>query len=294
MTVICLTNCPQKLRGDLTKWLIEINTGVYVGNINARVRDELWKRITDSIRSGQATMVFRAAGEQHMDFRVHNTTWQPVDFDGLRLMLRPGPEAGLESVDAPLRDGFSNAAQKRKARQMQQARGKTGFPQQYTVLDLETTGLDYGRDQIIEIGALRVRNGAVESTFCRLVRQERPLPAEVTALTGITDEMLTENGQALDAALSALAEFVGSDRLLCWNASFDQTFLQLGCSRCGIPIIRNKAEDVLTLARKTAKDLANYRLATVAQHFGIDCSGVHRALTDCYLTHAVFTKLNEN
>ena len=59
MVVVTLTDCPPKLRGDLTKWLLEINTGVYVGKINARVREELWKRICDNIKSGRATMSFR-------------------------------------------------------------------------------------------------------------------------------------------------------------------------------------------------------------------------------------------
>ena len=45
MTVVVVTDCPAKLRGDLTKWMIEINTGVYVGNLSARVREELWIRI---------------------------------------------------------------------------------------------------------------------------------------------------------------------------------------------------------------------------------------------------------
>ena len=105
MTVICLTNCPTKLRGDLSKWLIEINTGVYVGNISARVRDKLWERITENIRSGQATMVFRATGEQHMDFRVHNTTWKPVDYEGLKLIMRPRVTA--EDANNYLAEGFS-------------------------------------------------------------------------------------------------------------------------------------------------------------------------------------------
>lgn len=74
MVVVTLTDCPPKLRGDLTKWLLEINTGVYVGKINARVREELWKRICDNIKSGRATMVFSAKNEQGLSFYVHNTS----------------------------------------------------------------------------------------------------------------------------------------------------------------------------------------------------------------------------
>ena len=84
MIVVSLTNCPPRLRGDLTKWLIELNAGVYVGNVSARVRDELWQRICEHVKDGRATMVFSAHNEQGLDFRVHNTTWIPKDFDGIR------------------------------------------------------------------------------------------------------------------------------------------------------------------------------------------------------------------
>lgn len=92
MTVVVLSNCPPRLRGDLTKWMIEVNTNVYVGQFSARVRNELWNRICENVKSGQATMVFSVNGEQKMDFRVHNTVLEPTDFDGIKLMLHPSME----------------------------------------------------------------------------------------------------------------------------------------------------------------------------------------------------------
>ena len=56
MIVIMLSDCPPKVRGDLSKWLCEINTGVFVGNVSSRVREEVWQRICENIKSGQATM----------------------------------------------------------------------------------------------------------------------------------------------------------------------------------------------------------------------------------------------
>ena len=84
MTVITLSDCPPKVRGDLSKWLCEISPGVYVGNINARVRTELWARICENLKSGRATMVYSARCEQQMKFEVHNAHWEPVDLDGRR------------------------------------------------------------------------------------------------------------------------------------------------------------------------------------------------------------------
>ena len=111
MIVVSMTKCPPKLRGDLSKWLLEINTGVYVGQVSARVRDALWKRICDNIGDGQATMVFSTNNEQHMDFYVHNTTWKPIDLDGIKLMKRP--LAVSYSDESKLQSGFSNAAKRR-------------------------------------------------------------------------------------------------------------------------------------------------------------------------------------
>lgn len=91
MIVVHLTACPPALRGDMTKWLFEIATGVYVGDVSARVRDNLWDRIKLSCKLGRAVMVYNTNTEQGLDFRVFGDTWEPIDFDGLKLMLRPSP-----------------------------------------------------------------------------------------------------------------------------------------------------------------------------------------------------------
>ena len=90
--MITLSDCPPKVRGDLSKWLCEISPGVYAGNINARVRTELWARICENLKSGRATMVYSARCEQQMKFEVHNAHWEPVDLDGILLMRRPLPK----------------------------------------------------------------------------------------------------------------------------------------------------------------------------------------------------------
>ena len=59
--MLTMTNCPPRLRGDLSKWLCEINTGVYVGNVSSRVRDALWDRVCQNLKNGQATLVFTTA-----------------------------------------------------------------------------------------------------------------------------------------------------------------------------------------------------------------------------------------
>lgn len=294
MTVICLSNCPPKLRGDMTKWLIEINTGVFVGNINTRVREELWNRITENIRSGQATMVYKSGGEQRMDFQVHNTTWKPVDYDGLKLVLRPNLSTYSGEEQDVLLDGFSKAAKIRKVRRMQRAALIRAEMVSYIVLDLETTGLDHTTDKIIEIAALKICQGKVVDEFCYLIKLEQEIPQGIQLLTGITKDMIDEYGVPLQEVLEKLSVFISEEKLVCWNTAFDLPFLQLAYSHIGLTIPRNKTEDAMKLAKKKLKGLPNYQLTTAAQHYGIDTNSAHRALQDCYLTYAIYEKLNKN
>ncbi|MCM8897764.1 type I-E CRISPR-associated endoribonuclease Cas2e, partial [Cutibacterium acnes] len=85
MTVLVLTACPADLRGHLTRWLLEISPGVFVGHVPARVRDALWDRVIEMRRDGRAILVYTVRGEQHFEFRVHRHDWEVVDFDGLKL-----------------------------------------------------------------------------------------------------------------------------------------------------------------------------------------------------------------
>ena len=91
MVVLSVTNCPQQLRGDLTKWFIEIDIGVYVGKISTRVREKIWSRICDNIKSGKAIMVYSNNSEQGFAILTHNTEWVPVDCEGIWLMEKSNP-----------------------------------------------------------------------------------------------------------------------------------------------------------------------------------------------------------
>lgn len=118
MIVLVLSACPTGLRGYLTRWLLEISAGVFVGHLPTRVRDLIWVETIKSVGRGRAIMVHSAKNEQGLDFRVHGHHWEPVDFEGLSLMMRPssGEEAesrSSSSPDRPKRHGWSNAAKYR-------------------------------------------------------------------------------------------------------------------------------------------------------------------------------------
>ena len=122
MIVLQLVNCPNRVKGEVTKWLFEVSSGLYVGNVSARVRDELWKYVCNELNKGRAVMVYPANTEQRYDFRICGDTWTPVDYDGLKLMLRPSAKymaqkQAVQETKAKL--GFSKASKMRQARKFQ-------------------------------------------------------------------------------------------------------------------------------------------------------------------------------
>lgn len=178
-----MTDCPLSLRGDLSKWLCEINTGVYVGKLNAKVREELWERVCSHIKSGRATMVYPANNEQGYTFLTHNTTWMPIDYEGITLMQKPLTLNDNSEPPAFLRSGFSKASRYEKAR----SHRKHDRSSSYVVIDVETTGLDPEKDRIIEIGLLKIDEDTVKDRSQCLVRSEKKIPDGITRLTGITE-----------------------------------------------------------------------------------------------------------
>ncbi|MEU7524735.1 type I-E CRISPR-associated endoribonuclease Cas2e [Saccharothrix sp. NPDC042600] len=112
MTVIVVAACPVGLRGHLTRWLLEISPGVFVGSINTRVRELVWPRVVEMVRTGRAIMVHRANNEQGLAFKVHDHDWKPIDYEGINLMLRPAHPTDPDT-DAATK-GWSTAGRRRR------------------------------------------------------------------------------------------------------------------------------------------------------------------------------------
>jgi CRISPR-associated protein Cas2 len=110
MTVIVLTACPIGLRGHLTRWLLEISPGVFVGKINSKIRSLLWTRVTEMVKTGRAIMVYNADNEQGLAFKVHAHEWIPIDFEGINLMLRPNDP----NQTSPNKTGWSTTSKRRR------------------------------------------------------------------------------------------------------------------------------------------------------------------------------------
>jgi CRISPR-associated protein Cas2 len=113
MIVIVLTVAPAKLRGHLTRWLFEISSGVYVGKVSARVRELLWEQVEENIGSGRAVLVYSSNNEQGLEFKTHGQEWEPVDYDGLELIMRPNMNQ-KQRKNSRRKTGWSKASRYRK------------------------------------------------------------------------------------------------------------------------------------------------------------------------------------
>ena len=290
MIVVSLINCPVSLRGDLTKWLQEINTGVYVGNVTPRVRDELWKRICSEAKNGSATMVFSAQNEQRLDFRVHNSSWEPIDFDGITLMLRPASQRAVGS--GKYLSGVKTAAGRYSHGRHRGSREDAG-PRAYVVIDVETTGLDPFKDHILELAAVKMINRREADQFQSLVSTTDLVSPVVEKLTGITSKEILPDGNLLPTVLSGFLDFVGPLPVVSHNAELDCSFIQVACEDCGIGGFENDAIDTAALARRKIPGLTDYRSQTLASALGLPVREAHRALPDCLATRDLFVKLIE-
>ncbi len=289
MIVLCVTNCPPRLRGDLSKWLSEINTGVYVGKLSAKVRGELWDRVCENIKSGQATMVYSTNNEQGYTFLTHNTTWTPVDYEGLILMQKPLGQNDGDEQNLFLRPGFSKASRDEKAGYCRRQSKSSS----YVVVDVETTGLNYVEDRIVEIGLLKVFENTIKDEFRCFIQSDKCISAEFTELTGITEKMIEEQGIGEKDAFAKIQKFIGDEIIVGYNVQFDVNFIQKLAERVGERIIVKRTKDILSIARRKLDDLENYRLETVASYFSLEVSNLHRALSDCILTYGIYVKLND-
>ena len=309
-TVITLSKVPASLRGDLSKWMQEIDTGVYIGNFNSRVREYLWKRVIKNIGQGQASLSYQAQNELGYEFETFNTQRIKVDYDGLQLVMFPADE----EVSGELRSGFSKASSFHKARkfsprtfvQPEKPVGESDgancmegnilahtcqdFP--YIVLDLETDGLDPIHNRIIEIGAVKLGPHAPE-IFQRFILHDAPLPPSIVSLTNITDELLKNNGVTLQEAMEEFLSFIGKLPIVGYGVDFDFNFINAYMNREGLPALSNQRIDIMQLVKREKMFLPNYKLETVLKAYGIESAVQHRALEDAKMTSALASKVNK-
>ncbi len=165
------------------------------------------------------------------------------------------------------------------------------FDEEYVAFDLETTGLYARRDRIIEIGAVRMKNGKELDRFQTFVDPGMSLEKRTTELTGITDEML-QGAPKLEEALPEFLKFVGERVVVAHNASFDTTFVRHACAALDIPYTLTSV-DTLTISQNLMPDLHRHSLDAVAKVFELPDFNHHRAGDDALICGSIMGKLME-
>lgn len=162
------------------------------------------------------------------------------------------------------------------------------LPAQFIVVDLETTGLDPMKHEIIEIAAIRVnRDSNLHDTFSGLVKPRRKISAKIASITGITNDLLEKEGEPLDDVLRAFLDFIGDRPLVFYNAAFDMSFLARAASRVSREI-SNPVTCALAEARQAWPGLPSYSLVNLCRMANVRTDGAHRALKDCELTMQLY------
>lgn len=152
------------------------------------------------------------------------------------------------------------------------------FDGEFIVFDIETTGLSNRNDRITEIGAVRVKNGQICDSFGTYADPERHISEEITALTGINDEMVSGAPSQLEA-VRAFLDFAGDSMLVAHNADFDMGFIRRVCDDNGIDFDPPYL-DTVALSRYLDPDLKNHKLDTLAKHYELGDFNHHRAYDD--------------
>ena len=162
---------------------------------------------------------------------------------------------------------------------------------EFIVFDIETTGLSVSTCKITEIGAVKVKNGEVLERFNTFADPEGPIPAEITKLTGITDEMVKAAPSQLEAVQAFLA-FAGDRLLVAHNATFDIGFIRRVCEVNRIPFPYSYL-DTVPLARFVAPELKKHKLDSLAEYYGLGDFNHHRASDDAEMLAMILFKMVE-
>ena len=161
----------------------------------------------------------------------------------------------------------------------------------YVVFDLETTGISPKTDEVIEISAVKVKQGKVTDEFSTLVNPKCRIPYGASRVNGITDDMVAE-APFFEQVLEEFLEFIKGFVLVGHNiARFDMNFLYRDVEKYFERSLPNDYIDTLQMARRELPNLEHHRLTDLAEYYGISAEGAHRALNDCRMNQQVFEKM---
>ena len=159
----------------------------------------------------------------------------------------------------------------------------------FVVFDTETTGFSPTTDRIVELGAVKFRNGEVVEEKSWLINPGRKIPYWATKVHGITDEEV-KNEPAFADIYPQFLEFISGSVLIAHNAKFDISFVKAEATRAGRELPANKVIDSLALFRKWYPKSSSHSVAAVAKHAAVRTDTLHRAAADSMYVFLIFDK----
>jgi len=163
----------------------------------------------------------------------------------------------------------------------------------YLILDLETTGLSYTYDEIIEIGAIRRHPDGHTDTFSQFIKPKKPVPPFIYQLTKISENDI-KKADSPKKVLTDLYDFIQPDDIIvCHNADFDINFISHHFQNNINKNLKNSTLDTLSLCRIFTPFLKSHSLESMCQYFQIAPQNAHRAIYDAQMTDSLLIKLTE-
>lgn len=167
------------------------------------------------------------------------------------------------------------------------------IPQTYVVFDTETTGFNAASgDQMIEIGAVKIKNGEIIDRFDELIDPKRPLSDKIIEITSITDKML-EGKRSEEIVLKEFLKWAGDLPMVAHNAKFDISFIEMGCKKYQLEKFNNTVIDTLELSRMLNPDELKHNLSALTKRYDVTFAedSHHRADYDAEATAKAFHKM---
>ena len=159
--------------------------------------------------------------------------------------------------------------------------------EEFVVFDIETTGLNSHTNEIIEIGAVKIKAGRIVDRYSQLINPGRPIPYHITEITSITDEQVA-NEPKIDEVIGKFVDFIGDAVLVAHNAPFDMGFIKRDIKKYLNIDYQCSVIDTLQMARDLFPDLKKYGLGDLNKTLGLALEKHHRAVDDSQATANMF------
>lgn len=241
LAVITIKNSPNSLRGDLTKWMQEIATGVYVGNFNSKIREELWKRVCETIGTGEATLSYADRNEIGYQFKTWKTHREVIDYDGIPLVYIP--KEIIKNSEEEKTFGFSKAYKFHQARKFRKIK-KTAEKARKSDIML---CIEFVENKI-QIEMFKTKGGDEKEIKNIVINQDN------------------------EDSINIFLGFIENLPILGYDIKQSIMQLKKYLKKQNRGIIKNEIHDMKILVEKE-KILADYEIETVFKEYGIEYKG---------------------